>query len=297
VVRYLVGFTSVVALVIVVAPSARARRQSDWLAPVNLGPVINSEYEEGGPAISEDGLVLYFNSSRPGGFGDADIYVARRASVHLPWELPENLGSIVNTAFFDGFPALSRDEHHLFFVSPRASGGADIWVSYRRDTDDDFAWERPTLLGPAINTASSDHGPSYFENKKLGLPQLFFHSNRLGGLGSNDIWMANAFGPAVLVPELSSPQVDARPAIARNGLEIFFHSNRPGSIGGFDMWHSVRKSVFDTWSSPENLGDTVNGLSDDFIAAISSDGDTLFFTSNRLDGFGMNDIYMTVRSK
>lgn len=295
--RHFVAACGALALAAALMPPAGASQYSDWSAPVNLGPTINSSSADAGPALSEDGLALYFNSSRPGGFGDADLYVARRETTDAPWDAPVNLGAIINTTSFEGFPNLSRDEHYLFFVSPRASGTADIWVSYRRDTDDDFAWELAALLGPSVNTTAADHGPGYFENKKLGLPQLYFHSNRPGGPGSNDIYVADAFGPAVLVAELSSLQVDARPAISRNGLEIFFHSNRPGSIGGFDMWSSVRASVFEPWSSPQNLGDTVNGASDDFIAAISSDGDALFFTSNRPEGFGSNDIYVTTRSK
>jgi Tol biopolymer transport system component len=295
--RHFIVGCGALAVAIALMPQAGASQYSDWSTPVNLGPSINSSSADGGPAISENGLALYFNSSRPGGFGDADLYVARRETTDAPWDTPVNLGEIINTPFFDGFPNLSRDEHYLFFVSPRASGTADIWVSYRRDTDDDFAWEPPALLGPSVNTTAADHGPSYFENKKLGIPQLYFHSNRPGGPGSNDIYVADAFGPAVLVAALSSPQVDARPAISRNGLEMFFHSNRPGTIGGFDMWSSVRASVFEPWSSPENLGDTVNGAFDDFIAAISSDGDTLFFTSSRPEGFGSNDIYVTTRSR
>ena len=64
------------------------------------------------------------------------------------------------------------------------------------------------------------------------------------------------------------------------------------------MWHSVRKSVLEPWSTPKNLGDIVNTPSNDFLGAISSDGETLYFTSDRtLDNFGGRDIYMTTRSK
>lgn len=290
----LIALSGSLALVIALVPSASAWRSSDWSPPVNLGPIINSAYDDGGPAISKDGLTLYFNSGRPGGFGNLDIYVARRESVDLPWDWPVNLGPIINTDSPELFPALSRDEHNLFLVSPTASGLADVWVSYRKDVHDDFAWQPPTLLGPAVNTAANDHGPGYFENRKQGLLQLYFHSNRTG---NNDIYVAEAFGPAVLVQELSSPQIDARPAIFRNGLEIFFHSDRPGGVGAFDLWVSVRESVFEPWSPPVNLGNTVNSQFNDFIAAISSDGETLFFTSNRPDGFGLNDIYMTTRTK
>ena len=198
---------------------------------------------------------------------------------------------MINTASFEGFPALSRNEHHLFFV--RTPG--DIWVSYRKNVHDDLGdsgWESPVPLGPGVNTAASEQGPSYFENRKRGLPQLFFHSLRPGS-ALVDIYVADAFGSAVPVNELNSAETDARPSITADGLEIFFHSNRTGSAG-FDMYSSVRKSVLDPWSEPEPLGTVVNTAASDFLGAISPDGETLFFSSTR---DGSNDIYVTTRSK
>jgi Tol biopolymer transport system component len=64
------------------------------------------------------------------------------------------------------------------------------------------------------------------------------------------------------------------------------------------MYSSVRKSVLEPWSTPQNLGSDVNTGSNDFLGAISPDGDTLYFTSNRpVDNRGGVDIYVTTRSK
>ena len=130
-----------VALVAVLAsyPTA-APKYSDWSAPINLGAIVNSASNDQGPAISKDGLSLYFSSGRPGGFGGSDIWVSQRASLEAPWDPPSNLG-VVNTAANESIPALSRDEHRLFFNSDTTIGGFgenDIWVSYREHTHDDF---------------------------------------------------------------------------------------------------------------------------------------------------------------
>ncbi|HJU42676.1 MAG TPA: hypothetical protein VJ691_07665 [Vicinamibacterales bacterium] len=300
--RQLVAACGALALVTVLMPSAGASgnsKWSEWSTPV---PVlnINSASEDANPAISKDGLSLYFQSTRPGGHGALDLYVAQRITTDMDWNLPMNLGPVINTASPELVPALSRDGHYLFFVSPRATGLADIYVSYRKDVHDDFAWEEPMMLGPEINTPSSiDTGPSFFENDNNGLPQLYFNSNRLG---SNDIFMAemNADGgflPAVVVLELSSPQNDIAPEIFRNGLEMFFQSDRPGTLGGADLWTSGRDSVLDPWSPPVNLGMIVNSVSNDGGPAVSSDGKVLFFNSSRSGGLGAADIYMTTRTK
>jgi hypothetical protein len=81
------------------------------------------------------------------------------------------------------------------------------------------------------------------------------------------------------------------------GLEIIFFSNRPGTLGGADLWASTRQTVFDSWSVPENLGPVVNSTSNDAPSYLSSDGRTLFFTSDRPGGFGGLDLYVTTRTK
>ena len=284
-----------------------AQKYSSWSPPVNLGPAINSPFLDGNPAISKDGLTLYFASNRPGGVGGNDIWVAHRDSLDTPWSnAPLNLGSI-NTIFNEVAPALSRDEHYLFFVSnrPAGAGGPDIWVSFRQQVHDDFgefAWETPFNLASPINTPFSDTTPSYFENEELGRPQLFFASNRTAGFGGLDMYMSElqadgTFGPATLVPELSGAQSDSYPSVFRNGLEIFFASDRIGTLGGNDLWVSVRQNVFDLWSAPVDLGPTVNSVSNDQAPAISSDGKALFFASDRPGGYGGNDIYVTTRTK
>ena len=106
-------------------------------------------------------------------------------------------------------PAFSRDGHLLFFASnrPLGFGGVDIWVSRREHTHDDFAWQPAENLGAGVNSASIDAGPSYFENDEVGVPQLYFNSNRLGGPGSiyvSEQAADGSFGPAVLVLELSA---------------------------------------------------------------------------------------------
>ena len=303
------------ALAMAQAPSALAQKYSNWSAPVNLGPAINSAFSDQGPAISKDGLSLYFTSNRPGGLGGFDMYVSQREDVDEPWGSPVNLGPTVNTAFDEGNQAFSRDGHFLFFQSKRPGGlgGIDLWVSQREHTHDDFDWQLPVNLGPGVNSAADDNGPSYFENEgdgehaegehdEEGAPQLYFGSSRPGGLGAADIYLSEqmadgSFGPAILVTELSSPANENRPSIRHDGLEIFFQSNRIGSLALGDLWVATRESTLDAWSTPVNLGNTINTVFIEQNAYLSSDGKTLLFSSDRPGGFGGLDLYMSTRTK
>src|SRR5919198_4942691 len=201
-----------------VSPADAAFEFSDWCPRKNLGPIVNSHTNsgllasDGGPAISRDGLSLYFHSNRTGGHGSFDLYVSQRPSVDAPWGPPQNLGPTINTSVVETVPALSRDGHWLFFNSlnrPGGFGGFDIWVSFRKNVHDDFAWEAPVNLGPGVNSASNDAGASYFENEG-GVPLLFFGSNRPGGAGGSDIFFsapqpAGSVWPAETVLGMKNP--------------------------------------------------------------------------------------------
>jgi Tol biopolymer transport system component len=300
--------TAVLLVALLISYPTAAPKYSDWSAPENLGAVVNSSFNDQGPAISKDGLSLYFSSGRPrpdGSSGGSDIWVSQRLSLEAPWSPPVNLGGVVNTADDDSIPALSRDEHWLFFNSNRNSntsfGGTDIWASYRQHTHDDFGWQTPTNLGAGVNSPFNDQGAGYFDNDEGGAPLLFFGSDRPGGPGSNDIYVSEllpngSFGPANLVADLSGAAGDFRPSVRFDGLEVFFFSNRPGSLG-FDLWTATRETVFDIWSNVENLGTVVNSSANDIHPYIAPDRRTLYFASNRAGGFGLQDLYVTTRSR
>ncbi len=274
-----------------------------WSPAVNLGSAFNSTASDQQPAISPDGLSLYFASNRtPGGLGGFDLYVSQRASVSDAWGSAVNLGPAINTTFDEGNAAFSRDGRLMFFQSRRPSGfGAlDIWFTTRNNPHDDFNWQPAVNLGPNINTTADDNAPAFFEDEVQGTRQLFFASSRLG---LADLYVSQQLGdgsfePAALLTSLSSPMTESDPTIRFDGLEIIFQSNRVGSSGPNDLWVATRNSTLDAWSTPVNLASPINGASSEQNAYLSSDGMTLFFGSDRAGagGFGGVDLYMSTRT-
>jgi hypothetical protein len=106
-----------------------------------------------------------------------------------------------------------------------------------------------------------------------------------------------SFGAAVPVPELNSPQLETRPTIRHDGREIILTSQRPGGFGGADLWVAVRETASDPWSTPENLGPTVNTSFAEGTPGISSDGTLLFLHSDRPGTLGDDDLYVSVRTR
>jgi hypothetical protein len=109
--------------------ATRPTTDAPWGKPVHLAAPLSSEYHDCVPHVSPDGLMLFFNSTRPGGYGKHDMYVVTRVSKDDAWGEPVLLGPPVNTVYEDAFGSISPDGSTLYFCSDRPGGvgGWDVW--------------------------------------------------------------------------------------------------------------------------------------------------------------------------
>ena len=286
------------------APSAQALEFSPWSTAVDAESVLgtsaelNTAVQDGCPIQSPDRMSLYMASTRPGGQGGIDIWVAHRDAKDAPWGAPENLPSPVNSAADDFCPTPIRGGG-LFFVSRRVTPGVTCGMGdiYLTRLNPGQGWETPEHLGCEAdggpNTALDEQGPSYV---KTGAPALYFSSGP-------DIYVSKrhgdgSFGPPRAVGELNSAGMDIQPNIRHDGREIVFASNRGGAsaFGGQDIWSATRKGPNDDWSTPENLGSAVNTSANETRPSLSWDGTTLYF--GRAPGLPVtSDIFVATREK
>src|SRR5437899_13060428 len=68
---------------------------AEWSEPVNLGPVVNSGFVDANSSLSSNGHALYFISTRPGGFGNNDIWLSKRRVLAYPREAPLDRGRVI----------------------------------------------------------------------------------------------------------------------------------------------------------------------------------------------------------
>jgi hypothetical protein len=284
----------------------QAKADFTFGTPVQLDANINSTSGELGFDISSDGLSLYFASNRGNSSLDFDIYVSTRASEQDPWGPATKLGMPISTLACEVGPCISDDRLSLFFneslkpftvtYRPGGYGDSDIWMATRATTAD--PWGEPINAGPRVNTAADEGG---MELSADGL-SLFFSSDRPGGSGDIDLWVATRptrnveWGdPMNLGPIVNSAQSDGTPSLSMDGLHLFFHSNRPPSQAAHqvDLYLTSRHTVSDPWEPPIRLGPPVNTMKYwECGPRISSDARTLYLVADNWPGrFSYYDIW------
>jgi hypothetical protein len=98
--------------------------------------------------------------------------------------------------------------------------------------------------------------------------------------------------------ELNTPSLDGCPIQSPDGLSLYLASNRPGGKGGLDIWVARRANATAPWGAPENLGEPVNSVADDFCPTPVGKGGLFFVSREALPGAcGQGDIYYTYRTQ
>ncbi len=213
---------------------------------------------------------------------------------------PTNLGPTINSSSGEGAPSISADGLSLYFTSLRG-GWADLWVTTRESIDDD--WGEPVNLGPTVNNSAAWDGEMSISSDEL---ELYFASDRTGGLGGYDLWVTRRETmndpweePVNLGPNINTSVDDTDVCISADGLSLYIESYRNGGDGRNDLWVTSRATTSDPWGELVNLGSTVNSSASDGAPSVTADGLVLFFSDHpnpRPGGHGSTDIWMIRRS-
>jgi WD40-like Beta Propeller Repeat len=210
----------------------------------------------------------------------------------VTWSVPEDLGSVVNTALADNrSPQISADGRTLYFGSTRARGfgGLDVYVSHRANPN--APWETPVNVGSNINGSANDSNPYGTEDGHY----LFFNSNRTGGCGGNDLYVSHRADPeddtgweppTNLGCTVNSSASDSGPVVIRDpatGLHLlFFASGRAGGLGSNDFYVSMQAE--DGTFGAGTLIPEISSAFDDNKLTVHPDGLDVFFSSDRPGG-------------
>lgn len=268
----------------------------------NMGPEINSKFDDKSPAISADGMKLVFTTRRPettnspvDAEGDGkyfeDIYFSDFDTLTKKWKTADDVPGSINTNAHDACRSISADGKIIFIYKndlkdPQSRGG-DLYSSKIVNGK----WRTPENMGKPINT-------TYWEGDACISPDgktLFFTSERPGGSGNSDIWMAKRLTkttwdkPVNLGTEVNSSFDEVGLFLAPDGKTLFFCTNGKGSMGGYDIFKTTLENG--KWTKPVNLGYPINTDKSDGPFVCSANAQTGYFASNRDGGLGETDIY------
>jgi hypothetical protein len=212
----------------------RATRDEAFATPT-LMAAENSPADEADPAVSADGLTLWFSSVRAANEAN-HIYIATRSSALAEFGEPGLAAGIDGSdpQQQDFQPYITNGGEELWFASTRSpsSGGADIWRSTRSPT----GFSTPTRVLELASTAddwlptlSADRLTVYFASKRAGT----------GTKGGHDVWMSHrstiddGFAAPSVVDELNTAADDLVSWLSSDNCRIY------GSTTG-DIWMATR---------------------------------------------------------
>jgi len=238
--------------------------------------VISTEAPEFGTSFSPDGETVYFNRA------SADRSVLRIFESHLvegSWS-PATPLPFSDGTYRDLDPFLASDGRRLFFTSDRPVEGTepkdfDLWFA---DRAEDGAWSEPVSLGAPVNGSGNEIFCSRARNGTL-----YYNVFRDDGTGTvvRSRWRNGAYAaPEPLTFEGPEDMALGNPLIAPDESFLILVSQDPEGPGDSDLFIS-RPKPDGTWSRPENLGEGLNSPFADFAPALSPDGHSLLFTSER----------------
>lgn len=140
--------------------SAKKNARGSWTIIKNLGPGINTEYEEDSPYIDYDGKTLYFSSMGRKGMGGRDLFKSTLIDEEKnEWSEPENLGFPINTPDDDLFITGTSTPNRFYFASERAGGFgySDIYLVTEMKKDEEKKDEPVVVKREPVKKETQPH--------------------------------------------------------------------------------------------------------------------------------------------
>lgn len=221
---------------------------------------------------------------------NADLFRSEFQVQRQKWGEPQLIdeSGIINTPDEDGAAALSQNGDLMIFTRARFDKmnnlGTELYSAKMSRGD----WSEPVkieILGDSLISAHPALSPDG--------NTLYFVSDRPGGFGGKDIWMARKNGgsyekPINLGDKINTPGNEVFPTVRQNG-EFYFSSDYHMGMGGLDIF-KAEKDESDDWQI-QNMKAPVNSSGDDFaMSFIPGEEERGMFSSNR-KGSRSDDIF------
>jgi hypothetical protein len=260
---------------------------------MNMGIRINTNSPELYPYMTSDTTTLHFTRRVKG--VDEDFFYATADSCG-GWFTARNKGMPPNTFDHEYAQTFSVDGHYMFYTKCENrsengwdKGGCDLYMQYRKDTSEQ--WSVPQEFGATINSPAYEGMACLSPDNR----ELFFVSDRAGGIGGKDIWVSRFEEGRWQAPRNAGAEINTKgnetaPYLHMDNRTLYFASDGLAGMGGSDLHYSKRVNDT-TWSKPRNMGYPINTPADEQSINLTEDGRRAYFASDRNKTPGDYDLY------
>lgn len=259
----------------------------------NLGPFVNSKFSDYSAVCNNKLTQMLFTSRRPRHpvqkhnkkYYEDDIFEDvlwakyQKGIWHKVQMASKNLPSTRHDATILANSTLTE----LYLYRSIRKLGDILYTKFENGK-----WSKPKLLRGEVNTEYREASIFIAPNGKFA----YFSSDRPGGKGGLDLYYIKKTGEntwtGAKLLNINTKYDEDAPFF--DGEYLYFSSRRPESMGGYDIFRA--KMISETeFAEPENIGLPFNSGGDDIYYHYYADSNKVFFSSNRLGGYGLMDIY------
>lgn len=264
---------------------------------LNLGEKINTEYQESVPVILPNGNGMFFTSRRPGGVSDEkdyqgnyfqDIYFSSYSEDN-GWQPPVDYKEFNSTTHDASVSISGNGSTFIMYRTNENLIGGDLYFS---KLDKGGNWSAPEKFNDQINSMNQEFSAALSPDENT----MIFSSNRPGGYGGFDLYIVKKLPngnwaiPVNMGPNINTQYNEDAPFIFADGKTLYFSSTGHNGMGGFDVFKSTLNEQ-GIWTTPVNIGYPINTVEHDIYFVLQPDSKKAYYSSDRREGFGGDDIY------
>ena len=254
----------------------------------NMGKKINSPYSEFAPVLRGD--TLFYSSFR---FENRkDWAIPKRKISKVVYSVNGRKGRPMRYGFnkdtmFTANLCFLPDGSGVYYNHCQYENGLKVRCDlYFRQKKKKRGWKKPIKLKINDNQFTTTQ-PSYYFDNQSNTPYILFSSNRDGGQGQLDIWMApildqHQLGDPINLEAINTSGNEITPFFDSIHSKLYFSSDDYLNIGGYDIFQVATPNLIQIEAEVEPLPPPINSPADDLFFVTKADGLSGFLASNRM---------------